>query len=433
MSNRNLRAWPLASDAWRLGNRLNLRHVDRAVKTFGFGRVPDDMMARVYSLGLPPEIVRQTLASIKSLDSWSSEWVETAQHYLGLSRREISAGNRLEAERARHNAAMSYHIAQSMEIRSTVTRDRCRSWASRLAALALPVVNPNARHIMVPWRDRELPALIEAPEHGDGPFGLVILLNGLSMSKEETFRWSPRFLQAGYAVVALDSPGTGEATSLGPVDASYNDILNGVFQVFEQEPAVDLERVFVIGASLGGNEAIRFAARDKRILGAVAVTPAVSPGRWMNHANPLLSAEMDGVLKPDGREPVAGSYDVLPLLDRLRQPVLVFGAGRDMVVPPNESQILAAELGEQATLVWYPDLGHCLYAAIDQWTAQAAAWISAMGEGSAEGATDAATLAAIGQAALEHLTIEPLAGPTDEWDEEFEEYARVIPVSERED
>lgn len=407
-----------------------MSYIDRAFRLLGAGAVPSENMARLYDLGIPQEKVTETLKAIHGLDEWSREWVETAQSYLGQSRREISAGNRVESERARYMAAMCYHAAQIMELRSSVTRDRCRSWASRLAALALPVVFPHARSIEVPWRDQVLPALFEAPEQVSGPVGLVIMLNGLSMCKEETFRWAPRFLEAGYAVLSIDSPGTGEATSLGPINANYNDILSGVFSMFAREPGLDLERVFVLGASLGGNEAIRFAQRDTRVLGAVVITPAVSPRRWMKSASQLLRAELADVSQEESAEDVAESYDAMPAAEKLLQPILVFGAGRDLVVPPNESQWLAAVCGDAATLVWYPELGHCLYAARDLWTAQAAAWIAAVGEGSAHGVVAAEDLAEIGRLALENLTVEPLQGAADEWDDDFEEFARIIPPTE---
>lgn len=433
MSDTHLDSWPLSIDAWRLSSKLQLRYVDWYFRALGGHRLPTGMVARLYMLGIPPEVVYSTLKSIRQIGQWSAEWVETAQQYLGNYRREISAGNGVEAERSRYLAAMCYQAAQIMEFNDVRTRNSCRAWAANLSRLSLPVRNPNARHFTIPWKDQELPVLFEVPEFGDGPFGLVILLNGLSLSKEETFNWAPRFLQAGYAVMAVDSPGTGEATSMGPVSPHYTDILDGVFDLLRRETIIDLQRVALVGASLGGNEAIRIARRNPEIMAVVAVTPAVQPSGWIEYASPLLSAELANLVEPEGRPDVADAFDVLTIAEASTQPMLVFGAGRDMVVPPNESQRLAEAVGERATLVWYPDVGHCLYAADDQWTWEAATWIAAVGEARANGVTDAAQMAEAGRLAIEDGNYQPATTIIDDWeDDDIGEYARLLPADEQE-
>lgn len=433
MSDIRLDSWSLAPDLWRLSKKMKLRYVDWFMKIAGAHRVPVSVVSRLYTLGIPPEVVYSTLKSIRSLDEWSDEWVETAQQYLGSYRREVSAGNRVEAERARYMAAMCYQAAQIMEYGDTRTRNSCRAWSANLARLSLPARNQNARHFTIPWNDQELPVLFEVPEFGDGPFGLVIMLNGLSLSKEETFTWAPRFLNAGFAVLAVDSPGTGEATSLGPINPHYTDILDGVFDLLRDEPSIDLQKVVLVGASLGGNEAIRIARRIPQIMAVVAVTPAVQPGRWLEHASPMLMAELSELVEPENRADMAEGFDVLSAAEASTQPMLIFGGGRDMVVPPNESQILAERVGERATLVWYPEVGHCMYDAADQWTFEAALWIAAVGEAKSEGVEVAAELAEIGQRAIEHSSYTPLDEPAGEWDDDdVGEYARLITSSDKE-
>lgn len=426
--------WQLSRDVWRLNHKLDLRYVNWFLRFCGAHRIPTSMVSRIYTLGIPPEVVHQTLKSIRGLDQWSHEWVETAQQYLGTYRREISAGNTVEAERARYLAAMCYQAAQILELRDVRTRNSCRAWAASLVRQALPVRNPNARHFMIPWNDQELPVLFEVPESGEEPFGLVVLLNGASLSKEETFTWAPRFLQAGYAVMAVDSPGTGEATSLGPVNPRYTDILDGVFHLLRGEASIDLDRVVLVGASLGGNEAIRIASKHPGIMAAVAVTPAVQPENWMLHASPMLVAEFSELQELAESESFVQGFNALTAADQSVQPILIFGAGRDMVVPPNESQYLAERVGERATLIWYPELGHCLYVAVDQWTFEAATWISAIGDARAGGVTDAAELAEIGRLAIENSSYSRIEEDADDWDDDdIGEYARLVTPEQTED
>ena len=421
-----LEQWALSNDMWRISEKLNLRYVDWGFR-IGAHRMPVSIVGRLYTLGIPPEVVHSTLKSIRSMDSWSSEWVETAQQYLGNYRREISAGNKVEAERARHLAGMCYQAAQILELSDVRTRNSCRAWASSLYRQSLPTINQNARHFTIPWNDRELPVLFEVPEFGDGPFGLVIMLNGLSLSKEETFGWAPRFLQAGFAVMAVDSPGTGEATSLGPVNPHYTDILDGVFDLLRNESTIDLNQVALVGASLGGNEAVRIARRNPQIMAVVAVTPAVEPTRWIQHASPMLMAELREFAEPEASDEVSSGFDILDMSEQMSQPMLIFGAARDVVVPPNEAQRLAERLGERSTFIWYPELGHCLYLGTDQWTMEAAAWLTAVAAGKANGVDDAATLASMGAEVISQVEWQPPVEPGDPWEEdEIGEYARII-------
>src|SRR5699024_8375625 len=136
-----------------------LRYVNWFLKIFGMHRLPPAVMSRLYTLNIPPEVVHTTLKSIRSLDDWSHEWVETAQQYLGTYRREISAGNLIEAERARYTAAMCYQAAQIMEFNDLRTRNSCRAWAANLYRLSLPARNENARLLTIPRTDQEIPGL----------------------------------------------------------------------------------------------------------------------------------------------------------------------------------------------------------------------------------------------------------------------------------
>jgi len=68
------------------------------------------------------------------------------------------------------------------------------------------------------------------------------------------------------------------------------------------------------------------------------------------------------------------------VVGRVRCPALVFGAARDLVVPPDEAMKLTSAFGELGTLVWYADGAHALYDRVDDWTAVAAEWLATLFE-----------------------------------------------------
>jgi pimeloyl-ACP methyl ester carboxylesterase len=426
------KGWRYAPDAWRIAGRVDMRYVDMLFRPRSAAVIPPEMRMRFVEMGIPADVVHDTLRSIRRGRDWSTRWVETAQRFLGEFRRQTSASNPRDAAKARQTAALCYHAAQIFELEDERTVRQCRAAAASLFTLSLPSLYPNARHIWVPWRTTSLPAYFLPPDNVTEPVGVVVFLNGVSMSKEETIAWHPRFLRQGYAVLALDSPGTGEATGVGNADGSHDDIVDGVFELFRDEPMIDLDRVAVLGLSLGGNQAVRAAAHNRRIMAAIAITPPYEPARWIRRASPLLLQEMGLVRDAEVIPEMWGRVEGFNLVDRvreMRQPLLVFGGARDVLVPPTDAQHLAKAAGKRATLVWYPRGGHCLYEAADQWSFEAAAWIKAVeeGRGDPQIQRDITAISAHARAALEAAEYTPLprSGESTD-DDDFAEYARLI-------
>lgn len=432
----SLPQWRYAPDAWRWTRRLDIRYVDMLFKTRSARVLPASVRARFIGMGIPPDVVDQTLGRIRRANDWSAQWIETAQRYLGESRRQVSASNIPEAAQARQMAALCYHAAQIFEIFDRQTMIKCRAAASSLFTQTLPQLLPNARHLWIPWRAKSLPAYFQVPDPVNAPVGLVVVLNGTSMAKEETIAWSWRFLEQGYAVMDMDSPGTGEATSVAGADADQDDILDGVFALFEDEPMIDLSRVVVVGTSLGANQAVRAAAHDRRIMASVAVTPPYQPSRWLHRASPLLLSELEFMVDEDSLADVVDRVSEFSLESAAaagRQPMLIFGGARDVLVPPNESQLLAERVGERGTLVWYPEGGHCLYEITDRWTAEAAVWIRAVDDARSNPAIghDPLKLAQVGREALQSMHYDPATESSlQATDDDFTEYARLITSDE---
>ena len=421
----SLPQWRYAPDAWRWVRRLDSRSAGRVLRIRSARVLSSGMRARILALGIPGDVLEITLRSIRSPDQWADRWIETAQRYLGDYRRQASSKNPVEAAQARRLAALSYHVAQLLEFYDDRTIRMCRAAAASLFAQAQPFMYPQARKVHVPWRAAELPAYVLTPGPQTRPTGLVVLLNGANTSKEETFSWAGMFLRAGLTVLALDTPGTGEATSLPGRGYEDDDIMDGVFDILRQEPMIDSAQVSLVGVSLGGNQAIRCAAYDRRILCAVAVTPPYDPARWLHRASPLLLAQLDSLVD-DPELDLWEHADLFSLHDVARDvrcPVLIFGGARDLVVPPSESELLAVRLGALGTLAWYPSGGHCLYAELPSWTAEAATWVTSVAaakgiEMQTSGMADPVLIAAMAREHLEESTAQgdDLYGEDDEGD-----------------
>ncbi|MBA2277036.1 MAG: alpha/beta fold hydrolase [Chloroflexia bacterium] len=377
-----LASWRYAPDAWRWARRFDQRYVDNVLRLRSGRVLPQSLRARFRALGLPAEVIEATLREVRSTADWPHAWIRTAQRYLGDYRRQTSASDEPAAAQARYSAALCYHVAQIYVRDDARTVRLCRAATASLFAQAQPYVAPTLQRVEIPWRATTLPAYLALPDPGDRPAALVVLLNGATTAKEETIAWAAPFLAANLAVLAVDSPGTGEATGLGPYDAGHDDIADGVLELAAADTRFTPPRVVLVGVSLGGAQALRCAAYDPRLLAAVTVTPPFEPTRWLHRASPLLLDQLvylTGDAATATRE-LATGFDLAPVTGHVRCPVLVLGGARDVVVPPTEAQRLAAALGGLATLNWYPNGGHCLYEFLPAWTAEAAAWIGAVAE-----------------------------------------------------
>jgi pimeloyl-ACP methyl ester carboxylesterase len=192
-------------------------------------------------------------------------------------------------------------------------------------------------------------------------------------------------------------------------DHDDNDLLDGVFETLRQFRNIDLSQVAAVGVSLGGNLAIRCAAYDRRIMCVVAVTPPFDPARWVTHASPFLVRQLGdlGSSTSDDYWSAVDRLSVFDVVPLVHAPILVFGAAKDLVVPPAESQLLAMRSGALGTLVWYPGGGHCLYESIPAWTSEAATWITSVAaargfEYQTTGAADPVSVSALAREQLQH-------------------------------
>jgi dienelactone hydrolase len=114
----------------------------------------------------------------------------------------------------------------------------------------------------------------------------VLLLHMRGKDKASWGSLPQTLLSEGYAVLAIDLRGHGE--TLDPSggrpaldslrDSDYQNMLFDVgaaHAFLRQQPAVDPERLGIIGASIGANLAILYAAQDRRVRTAVCLSPGL--------------------------------------------------------------------------------------------------------------------------------------------------------------
>ncbi len=366
--------------AWRLAPLANQRRVDAFLRVFGARSLPLGVTkGRLEAMSLPREISDDALKRVRAVEDWDLAWTWAAQRFLGESRVYQRTGHHEPAALYQRHAALAYHLAGMLVFDDPRKIRALRASASSLFARSIAELRPTVRRVEIPWRTARMPGYLALPANVDEPVPLVVLLNGTSTSKEETLLWGDAFLERGLAVLALDWPGSGESALDVAPTADCDDFADGVLALARDERALDARRVALLGFSLGGALAALSAANDRRISAIIAVTPPYDPRPWFAGAQPLLKRHL--IALAGGREQagrLAAAFALPGVVERTRCPVLVIGAGRDLIVPPEEALRYCAAAGARGTLLWYPDGSHGLYDDMSGWTADAAGWLLAV-------------------------------------------------------
>jgi alpha-beta hydrolase superfamily lysophospholipase len=362
--------------AWRLALLADQRRINAFLRLFGAAGLPLVSTGRLAAMDLPPDVTAEALRKVRSLSDWDLAWTWAAQRFLSESRTHQRMKRRAEAALSQRHAALAYHIASILvfdDLRKVRTlRDAC----STLYAQAMRVLQPDVRRVEIWWRQAKLPAYLALPDDPTGPAPLVVLLNGSSTSKEETFLWSAPLRARGFAVLALDWPGSGESALTVEPTANCEDLTHGLFAFAELDPAIDSSRVALLGFSLGGMVAARAAAHDRRVRAVVAVTPPYDPRPWFECTVPLLRRHIAAIAGGmDEARQMCAEFALPGVIERTPIPVLVLGAGRDLIVPPEEALRYCAAAGSRGTLLWYPDGAHGLYDELEDWMPDVAGWL----------------------------------------------------------
>lgn len=181
---------------------------------------------------------------------------------------------------------------------------------------------------------------------------------------------------AGRRVIALDLPGFGDAPRMGREPPSMDGYADAVLASLD---ALGVDRVTLVGLSLGGYVALALAARAPHRLGALVLAdtraapdgPEARAGRVINLGlvgakgpGALIDKMLPNLLAPDApaslRETVRGwaagqptegvtdalramrdRADATPVLATLRCPTLLVVGARDAITPPSEHAAMA--------------------------------------------------------------------------------------------
>jgi len=140
-----------------------------------------------------------------------------------------------------------------------------------LLAAAAPPCAAGARSITLTIEGQPVAALCWVPARS-GPARVpgVILLHMLGRSKDDWRGFGDLLERSGYAAIALDLRGGGNAGERKLV----GDARAG-FEFLARQPEVDAGRIGVVGASIGANGALLFAVEEPRVRCVALLSPGL--------------------------------------------------------------------------------------------------------------------------------------------------------------
>jgi dipeptidyl aminopeptidase/acylaminoacyl peptidase len=214
------------------------------------------------------------------------------------------------------------------------------------------IAQPRIERVEIPYEGASFPAWFvpASPDRSDRP--AAIYLPGWDSTKEQGVELALALAARGVSVLLCDGPGVGEAVAFRGMPNRYDYEVPGIaaLEYLTNRADVNGERIAVVGGSLGGYRAARFAAFESR-LAAVVVWGAVwnfgamwrralaSPGTTLPtrtaHALHVMGArDLDEVTR------LTEQWDLTAVAARIGSPLLVLHGERDIQVPLEDAERL---------------------------------------------------------------------------------------------
>ncbi|MEV4755093.1 alpha/beta fold hydrolase [Micromonospora sp. NPDC049559] len=310
---------------------------------------------RATGAGLDPHEYQRVTGELASLDGWGEAFVRAGRSHLVRAREAaspISAGEHYQvAARWFHFATLAPQAGQAL----------AAAEADAAMGRALAVLEPHARRIEGPGFTGWLRGRADSPI-------TVIVVPGLDSSKEEFHAVTSALLRRDVAVFAMDGPGQGALASTSTVRPDYHQVIGRVID------ALGVDRVRLVGLSLGGYYVAETAAWETRV---AAVATVSGPFRldWDGLPTPVrdLLTRRAGGARP--ARDFARQVDLSTLAPRITVPLLVVDGGQDLIPGVTNGERLA-RLAPHGEYLLVPHGDHLLGNARPDWLPATADWLS---------------------------------------------------------
>ncbi len=301
-----------------------------------------------------------TVAKTTEWKDWGPNWRAVAEMHEAQGREAQQRGRNLSAAQAFQRASWCYHLGKFLWFEDMAVHGELRDRAVAVYRKALPHLDPPAERLEIPFEGHFIYGNVRRPgARNRAP--LVLIVPGLDSSKEELFAIEEDFIRRGMATLTIDGPGQSENSVHFAIRPNWETVITPLLdQLAGGALGVDLDRVGLMGISMGAIYGPRAAAHEPRLHAIVALAGPYNLGDCWDALNPLTKGGYIFYTKSaDEAEARQKAYmlNLEGVLGRVTQPMLVIHGARDRLFPPAQAERIAREAGN-ATLVMYPDGNH---------------------------------------------------------------------------
>lgn len=301
----------------------------------------------------------RTTAGIERWEEWLDAWCVTGDMHRDLALEAEAAGHHLTAGEAWVRAALSYHFAKFVWMVDMAKYREAADKAVTSLYAAHKNLDPTAERIEMSLDGHLMAANLRRPREALKP-PLIILLPGLDSSKEEFFNWENVYLKRGMATLSLEGPGQGETGYTTHIRRDYEIAVSTALETLAGRSDINLDRVGLVGVSLGGYYAPRAAAFEQRVQAVAAIGGPYNFGECWDIL-PVITRESfvhhSGAADEVEAKQKAQQLDLTDVAEKVKQPLLIVFGKLDRLIPYQHAQRLAREAPD-ATLVMYEDGNH---------------------------------------------------------------------------
>jgi dienelactone hydrolase len=297
-----------------------------------------------------------TTAGVERWEDWHAAWCRNGDMHAGLAR---EARSRLTAGEAWSRATVAYHFAKFVWMVDPVLSREAADNAVAAMAKTHEYLDPSAERIEVPLDGGRVVGNLRRPKGDERP-PLVLLIPGLDSTKEEFFRLENVFLDRGMATLSMDGPGQGESGYDLPIRPDYDVAVTAVLDAIAGRTDVDLDRVGLLGVSLGGYYAPRVLAFEPRVKAGVGLSGPYNFSDIWDDVPPqtreTFVAKSFSKDEEEGRSKAA-QLDLSGVAERIRQPYLAITGKLDRLIPWEQTERAARE-APKGTFLLHEDGNH---------------------------------------------------------------------------
>ena len=279
--------------------------------------------------------------------------------HAGLAEEAAAKGRRLTAGEAWARATVAYHFAKFVWM---VDPERSRAAADKaVAAMAKTheYLDPDAERIEVPLDGGRVVGNLRRPAGDERP-PLVLLVPGSTRRRRSSSGSENVFLDRGMATLSIDGPGQGESGYELPIRPDYDVAVTAVLDAIAGRTDVDLDRVGLLGVSLGGYYAPRVLAFEPRVKAGVGLSgPYRFSDIWDDvppQTRETFVAKSFAKDDEEGRAKAA-ELDLSGVAERIQQPYLAITGKLDRLIPWEQTERAASE-APNGTFLLHEDGNH---------------------------------------------------------------------------